>query len=113
MLVYGKDAILPSNVTIPSFSLVQFIDENPSSSLQLKQDQIFKLEEEREKAKQTHILHQQIIKASFDLTSVSSRDFQIDDLVFKWDKAHEEKGKHKKFQKLWLEPFQITENIGS
>ena len=55
VLVYGKEAILPSNVTIPSFSLIQFIDENASSSLQLKQDQIFKLEEEREKAKQTHI----------------------------------------------------------
>ena len=66
VLVYGKEAVLPSNVTIPSFALVQFIDENPSSSLQLRQDQILKLEEEREKAKQIHIHHQQVIKASFD-----------------------------------------------
>ena len=34
------------------------------------------------------------------------------DLVLKWDKAHEEKGKHTKFQKLWLGPFQIVEVIG-
>jgi hypothetical protein len=30
----------------------------------------------------------------------------------KWDKAHEEKGKHTKFQKLWLGPFQIIEKVG-
>ena len=34
------------------------------------------------------------------------------DLVLKWDKAHEEKGKHTKFQRMWLGPFQITEVIG-
>jgi len=30
----------------------------------------------------------------------------------KWDKAHEEKGKHTKFQILWLGPFQIIDKIG-
>jgi len=30
----------------------------------------------------------------------------------KWDKSHEEKGKHTKFQKLWLGPFQIIEKTG-
>jgi len=30
----------------------------------------------------------------------------------KWDKAHEEKGKHTKFQQMWLGPFQIVEQIG-
>ena len=34
------------------------------------------------------------------------------DLVLKWDKAHEEKGKHTKFQRMWLGPFQIIEVIG-
>ena len=38
---------------------------------------------------------------------------QIGDLVLKWDKAHEDKSKHTKFQKMWLGPFQIAENIGS
>ena len=37
----------------------------------------------------------------------------IGDLVLKWDKAHEEKGKHTKFQKMWLGPFQIAKKIGS
>ena len=34
------------------------------------------------------------------------------DLVLKWDKAHEEKGKHTKLQRMWLGPFQIVEIIG-
>ena len=38
--------------------------------------------------------------------------FQMGDLVLKWDKAHEEKGKHTKFQRMWLGPFQIVEVIG-
>ena len=34
------------------------------------------------------------------------------DLVLKWDKVHEEKGDHTKFQKLWLGTFVIAEKIG-
>lgn len=43
---------------------------------------------------------------------VSRKDFQIGDLVLKWDKTHEEEGKHSKFQRMWLGPFQIVEMIG-
>jgi len=38
------------------------------------------------------------MKASFDSNMVSSKDFQIGDLVLKWDKDHKEKGKQPKFQ---------------
>ena len=46
-LVYGKEVVIPTNVVIPSLSLVQFIDQTPTSSLQFRQGQILKLEEER------------------------------------------------------------------
>eukprot|EP00253_Pinus_taeda_P035194 PITA_35194 len=72
-LVYGKEVGLPSNLVLPSLALVQFIEESPSSSIQLRHDQIFKLEEEREKARITHAKHQQIIKSSFDTTSTGSK----------------------------------------
>eukprot|EP00253_Pinus_taeda_P018062 PITA_18062 len=106
-LVYGKEVVHPTNTAIPSLSLVQFIDENPSSSLQARQFQILKFEEEREKAKATHIHHQQLVKDSFDTTSASQKRIEVGDLVLKWDKSHEEKGRHTKFQRLWLGPFQI------
>ena len=43
---------------------------------------------------------------------MTRKDFQMGHLVLKWDKAHEEKGKHTKFQRMWLGPFQIVEVIG-
>ena len=91
---------------------MKFIDENPSSSLQARQFQILKLEEDREKAKATHFHHQQFVKASFDTTSANEKTFEVGDLVLKWNKAHEEKGKNTKFQRLWLGPFQIIEKFG-
>jgi hypothetical protein len=78
--VYGKEVVIPSNLALPSLALVQFIEENPSSSIQLRFDQILKLEEEREKAKITHAKHQQVIKSSFDASSTSSKSLQIGDL---------------------------------
>jgi len=32
-------------------------------------------------------------------------------MVMKWDKPHEEKGKHSKFQQMWLGPFLVKEKI--
>ena len=84
---------------------MQFIEENPSSSIQLRFDQILKLEEDREKVKDIHEKHQQLVKSSFDSNSTGSKNLSIGDLVLKWDKAHEEKGKHTKFQKMWLGTF--------
>ena len=79
----------------------------------MRYDQILKLEEDRDKAKIIHEKHQQLVKSSFDASSTGSKILSIGDLVLKWDKAHEEKGKHTKFQKMWLGPFQIVENISS
>ena len=72
-----------------------------------------KLEEDIDKAKIIHEKHQQLVKSSFDASSTGSNFLSIGDLVLKWDKAHEEKGKHTKFQKMWLGLFQIIEKIGS
>ena len=74
--------------------------------------QIIKLEEERDKAREDHTHYQQLVKYSFDRNLVNTKFFEIGDLVLKRDKAHEEKGKHTKFQKMWLGPFQIDEEIG-
>ena len=111
-LVYGKEVVLSTHLVIPYLSLVQYIDEVSTSSLQLRPMEIIKLEERREQAKKTHAHHQALIKSSFDSSIMTRKSFQMGDLVLKWDKAHEEKGKHTKFQKLWLGPFQIVEIIG-
>ena len=111
-LVYGKEVVLPTHLVIPSLSLIQYIDEVPTSSIQLRQMEIIKLEEQREQARKTHAHHQALVKSSFDSNIMTRKYFQMGDLVLKWDKAHEEKGKHTKFQKLWVGPFQIVEVVG-
>ena len=75
-------------------------------------DTLLKLAEEREKSRNKLYHHQQLVKIWFDDKSFTSRDFQIEDLVLKWDKPHKDKRDYTKFKPLWLGPFIITENIG-
>jgi hypothetical protein len=71
------------------------------------------LDEEREKAKAKFTAHQQTVKRWFDKHKAKEKSFEVGDLVLKWDKANESKGKHSKFQNLWLRPFQVSEKIGA
>ena len=65
-LVYGKEAILPSNLAIPSLPLAQSIQEDDSSPLQQRIDTLLKLEEDREKSKNKLYQHQQLVKRWLD-----------------------------------------------
>ena len=111
-LVYGKEAILPPNIYLPSLQLAQSSCGRSSNVLQTRIDTLIKLKEERIKAKEKFHTHQQRIKRWFDKHIAGDKQFQIGDLVLKWDKASEAKGKHSKFQKLWLGPYEIAEKIG-
>ena len=57
-------------------------------------------------------MHHQIIKIWFDKHVSSDKNFQVDNIVIKWDKASEARGKISKFQKLYLGPYEIAEKIG-
>jgi hypothetical protein len=66
------------------------------------------------KGKQSNsVAHQQIVKRWFDKHKAKEKNFEVGDLVLKWDRANESKGKHSKFQNLWLGPFQVAEKLGS
>ena len=41
-----------------------------------------------------------------------TRNFDVRYLVSKWDNPHAEKGKHTKFQHLWIGPYLIAEKLG-
>ena len=111
-LVYGKEAILPPNIYLPSLQLAQSSRGRSSNFLQTRIDTLLKLKEEINKAKEKFHTHQQIIKRWFDKCIASDTQFQVADLVLKWDKASEAKGKHSKFQKLWLGLYEIAKKIG-
>ena len=52
--------------------------------------------------------HQQRIKQVFD-KKAKKEWFQIGDMVLKWDAPKQDKGKHDKFEALWIGPFKISE----
>ena len=61
---------------------------------------MLKLEEVRTQAKQKMDQHKLIVKSWFDSNSSSNKNFEVGDLVLKWDKPHEGKGEHTKLQNL-------------
>jgi ribonuclease HI/transposase InsO family protein len=111
-LVYGREAILPPHVLLPSLQLSQRVQEEECPPLENRINALMKLEEVRTQAKYKLNQHQQLIKSWFDSSSASDRNFETGDLVLKWDKPHEGKGEHTKFQNLWLGPFLIAEKLG-
>jgi hypothetical protein len=50
------------------------------------------LEEEREKDKSKFLSHQHIVKRWFDKHKGKEKNFEVGDLVLKWDRANEPKG---------------------
>ena len=75
-------------------------------------DALYKIHEERMKEKEKITLPQNRIKRWFDKKSVGKASFNVDDLVLKSDKIHEDKGKQTKFQSLWIGPYTIHEKNG-
>ena len=68
--------------------------------------------EEMLKEKEIFSLHQNCIKRRFNKKFAGKKEFSVGDLVLKWYNTHEDKGKHAKFQTLWIDPFQVKEKIG-
>jgi hypothetical protein len=81
--------------------------------MQQRINTLIMLEEEREKAKSKFLAHQQVVKRWFDKHKDKEKNFEVGDLVLKWVRENEPKGKHSMFQNLWLGPFQVVEKIGA
>ena len=55
---------------------------------------------------------QQTIKKYFN-KSVKTVKFKVNEKVLLWDSAHVDRGRHSKFQKLWLGPLNTTFVLGA
>ena len=73
---------------------------------------LLKAEESRSKARERFKQQQEVVKRWFDKHKAGTKEFEVGDLVLKWDHPHYEKGKHTKFQQLWVGPFQIAAKLG-
>ena len=73
---------------------------------------MLKSKESRSKAQESFKQQQEMVKRRFDKDKAGNKEFEVGDLVLKWDHPHDEKGKHMKLQQLWVGPFQIAAKLG-
>jgi hypothetical protein len=76
-------------------------------------DTLLMLKEEREKEKSNFVAHHYIVKRWFDKHKAKEKNFEVGDLVLKWDRKNEPKENYSKFQNLCLGPFQVADKIGA
>ena len=69
-------------------------------------NQTIHLQQTREKVYNKALQKQDIIKKLFDRRT-KAKNFKVGDKVLKWDSRREDKGKHGKFDNLWLAPYSI------
>lgn len=105
--IYGKKVILLQNLYLSSLQLSHQSQGSAEDTLQNEIGTILKLEEERQKDKRKFVFHKTRVKIWFHNKSIGTDEFRVGDIFLKWDKAHEDKGKHTKFQALWIGHFQV------
>ena len=106
-LVYGEEVVFPSQLPIPVAKFFQDYQEEPDDMIR-KIHQPVEVQQAREQVMNRIQDHQQKIKQDFD-KKAKKEEFQIGDLVLKWDAPKQDKGKHGKFEALWVRPFKISE----
>ena len=100
------------NIMLPSFIIAQESRGSENEVLQMRIYNLLKAEEARSKARESFKQQQEVIKRWFNKHKEGTKDFEVGDLVLKWDHPHDEKGKHTKFQQLWVGHFQIAAKLG-
>ena len=97
---------------LPSSIIDQESRGSDDEVLQIRINNLLKAEEVRSKAIERFKKQQEVIKRWFDKHMAGTKEFEVGDLVLKWDHPHDEKGKHSKFKQLWVCPFQIAAKLG-
>ena len=111
-LVYGQEALLPTKMEISSLRLMLQIEELNSSDVSQRINALLALEEKMMFSLDNIKRRQKIVKKYFN-KSVKTVKFKVHEKVFLWDSAHADRGRHSKFQTLWLGPFKITFVLGT
>jgi hypothetical protein len=104
-LVYGTEVVLPTSLGVPIVKFLQYIQAEPNDS-QRRINQMIHLQQSREEVFNKTQVVQESIKNIFDKRTKED-DFELGDLVLRWDARYEDKGKHGKFDSLWKGPFMI------
>jgi hypothetical protein len=106
-LVYGVEEIFLSQLALPMAKFLQDYQGELDHMIKRIQ-QLVEVQQTREQLVDKAYDHQLKIKHAFD-KKVNKEDFQLGDLVLKWDAPRQDKGKNYKFEALWVSPFKISE----
>jgi hypothetical protein len=82
-------------------------EELNSSNVPQMINALLSLEEQRNFSLEKLKRRKQTVKNYFNKRE-KAVEFKIDEKVLLWDSAHDERGRHSKFQKLWLGTLKIT-----
>jgi hypothetical protein len=83
------------------------IEELNYSDVSQRINTLLALEEKRMFSLDNIKRRQQIVKKYFN------KSLKANEKKILWDSAHTDRGRHSKFQKLWLDPFKITFVLGT
>jgi hypothetical protein len=97
---------------LSSLRVMLHIEELNSSDVSQRINALLALEEKRMFSLDNIKRRQQTVKKYFN-KSVKTVKFKVNEKVLMWDSAHADRGRHSKFQKLWLGPFNIAFVLGT
>jgi len=105
-IVYGVDTVFPSSLTISVMKLLQEAGSE-ENDIQRRISHMIHLQKTRDEVfEKTSKLHD-MIKKIYD-QKTKEDNFQIGDVVLRWDTKNKDRGKHGKFENLWKGPYQIS-----
>ena len=110
-LVYGTNAIFPNSLGVPVMKFIQELQTKDNDMIR-RINQTIHLQQIREEVYNKTLQKQDSVKKLFDRRTKAS-NFKIGEKVLKWDSRREEKGKHGKFDNLWLGPYSIHSVAGN
>ena len=109
--MYGIDAIFPTSLGVPVMNLIQELQTEDNDMIR-RINQTIHLQKTREEVYNKALQKQDNIKNIFDRRTKAS-NFKVGEKVLKWDSRREDKGKHGKFDNLWLVPYLIHSVAGN
>jgi hypothetical protein len=111
-LVYGQEAILPTEMELSSLRLMLQVEELNSSNIFQTNKCTLGFRGTKDYALDNIKRRQQIVKRYFNKSEKAVK-FKVNEKVMLWDSTHVDRGRHSKFHKSWVGPFKITFVLGA
>lgn len=108
-LVYGLEARLPQNNVLKMYKFAQEYDEEICDDMQHRINNLVQLDESRREAQVKNLKMQLQVKHLYDRKD-SPKKFEVNNMVLTQNARAQDKGKHGKFESLWMSPYLIVNN---